>query len=410
MKKAKIASCEVFISAQDNGNVYAQTFYTSKTGLELLNLYSYEKLSDVLDVAFVRYSVDNGKTWSQPIEWKTLEKQNNGWMLRFFSCGYVDVTDRFFMFVNEGTYPKPDITPGNCYRHIRYMVSDDGGKTFYLNEPVIHKGNEFDEAHPLPHIWIGKNECVIGDMGCCPITLSDGTILMPFHLSRLDEENKKLYTPYDGLDHFWSSAVLLGRWTSDGKLEWEMSQPIWGDSKYVTLGLFEPTISELDGDKILMIMRGSNHSRPDLPAYRWMSISNDGGRSFSEPVPWRYDNGELFFSPSSMSQLLSLSDGRLLWIGNISERNCNGNNPRYPLVLGEVDKQTGLLIRDSVTLIDTKREDENQGVSLSNFYARQDRQTKELVLHIWRYAAKGPASEPVNYADSLIYRIDVGKQ
>lgn len=408
MKKANVISSDVFIRSKGQGNVYAQSFYTGKSGLDLISFHAYETISDVLNISFVRYSQDNGRTWSEPVEWKTMEKYKDGWILRSFSCGYADPSDRFLVFVSEGIYPAPKLVRGNRFRSIRYMASGDGGRTFRVNAPVIHKGEEFDTIHPLPHIWIGKNECAIGDMGCCPISLKDGTILMPFQFSRLNNKGE-LFCPHEGTDHFWSSAVLLGQWTSDGELEWEMSQPLWGDSEKVTMGLFEPTIAKVDDGQVLMILRGSNRGRPNLPAHKWMTISRDGGRTWPEPVPWTYEDGSLFFSPSSMSQLLHLSNGRLVWIGNISEKNCNGNEPRYPLVFGEVDLKTGLLIRDSVSIIDTRGEEDHPEMSLSNFHAREDRETGDVILHMWRYAINGAADDPNNYSDSLIYRIDPGR-
>ncbi len=137
-----------------------------------------------------------------------------------------------------------------------------------------------------------------------------------------------------------------------------------------------------------MFMRGSNDRSPDLPAYKWMSISNDSGHSWSLPVPWTFTDGMPFFSPSACSQLVCHSSGRVFWIGNISEHNAKGNSPRYPIVVGEVALDSGLLIRDTLRGIDDRRDGESSRLTLSNFYAREDRATGELLLHLTRLFAK----------------------
>jgi len=70
------------------------------------------------------------------------------------------------------------------------------------------------------------------------------------------------------------------------------------------------------------------------------SVSNYGGETWTKPEPWCFEDGELFFSPSSMSSLFKHSSGRCLWAGNISKENCKANNPRRPLVIAEVNAKT----------------------------------------------------------------------
>ena len=125
-------------------------------------------------------------------------------------------------------------------------------------------------------------------------------------------------------------------------------------------------------------------------------------------MPWTYEAGEAFFSPSSCSQLLQHSSGRLLWLGNISPHNPQGNSPRYPLVIGEVNRDTGLLIRDSITAIDDRREGEHESMHLSNFYAREDRATGDIILYCSRLFANRKPDAPLDWtADALQYRISI---
>jgi hypothetical protein len=90
-------------------------------------------------------------------------------------------------------------------------------------------------------------------------------------------------------------------------------------------------------------------------------------------------------------------------MGNLNAQNSRGNRPRYPIILGEVDLNSGLLVRDSVTAIDDRRESESDQLTLSNFYTREDRETGDLLLHMPRFFANG--REPGFSADLLLQRI-----
>jgi hypothetical protein len=160
-------------------------------------------------------------------------------------------------------------------------------------------------------------------------------------------------------------------------------------------------------------MRGSNEimtSRtPDssavkdgLGGHKWHSVSEDNGKTWSTPDVWRFDNGETFYSPSACSQLLNHSNGKLYWIGNITPENPFGNRPRYPLVYGEVNHNSGLLIKESVRIIDTKNDEDNEEMTLSNFTAHEDRETGEIVFYMPRLFAKERGDWT---ADLLIYKI-----
>jgi hypothetical protein len=103
---------------------------------------------------------------------------------------------------------------------------------------------------------------------------------------------------------------------------------------------------------------------------------------FTSALPWTFDDGQPFFSPSSMSALFRHSNGRCFWAGNLSERNCQGNSPRWPLVIAEVDPQSLRLIRSSLLTVDTEGpEDKSQGrLNISHLTLIEDRETRETIL------------------------------
>jgi hypothetical protein len=166
-------------------------------------------------------------------------------------------------------------------------------------------------------------------------------------------------------------------------------------------------LAELADGRLLMVLRGSNDRQPALPGYRWVAFSHDRGWTWTAPVPWTYANGGGFFSPASCSQLLTHSSGRIFWLGNLTPENPRGNRPRYPFVVGEVDRSSGLLIEGSVRVVDDRRPGDSADLALSNFSAREDRVTGEIVLHLTRLFARLQDERRDWTADAEIYRIAV---
>ncbi len=243
---------------------------------------------------------------------------------------------------------------------------------------------------------------MIGDMPCRPLAVRGGRILVPVSFTRLDA-NGAVYNP-TGAYTYHDSGVLIGRWRNARDLEWEMSAALQADPARATRGMDEPTLANLAGGRILCVLRGSNDKRPELPSYRWHSFSNDGGRTWTPPEPWRYaEGGEPFFSPSACSQLLDHPNGKLYWLGNITPVNPRGNRPRYPFVMGEVDRRSGLLQRATLRTIDDRGPDDDPLLTLSNFFAREDRVTGGVALHMTRLVAAADGWR----GDALLYRIAI---
>jgi len=267
--------------------------------------------------------------------------------------------------------------------YLRYRVSSDGAKTWKFDEPIVQTGR-YNQSHPFDDVWIGTNSIFLGDLGCIPIATRSGHILVPAQITVAGPDGK-LWNPMGGYT-YTEVLVLRGTWGSGQRLRWKASARVAGDPKRTTRGVIEPTLAEFRDGRILMVMRGSNGGKADpsfkLPSYRWFSVSRDDGKTWSTPEPWTYDDGQPFFSPSAMSTLLKHSSGRCFWIGNLTEENCQGNLPRWPVVIGEVNPKSLKLVRDSVLVVDTQLEaDKSQGrLDLSHFKVLEDRKTKEIVL------------------------------
>ena len=244
---------------------------------------------------------------------------------------WIPETERYLEFWNEGVLPTDDPREGLKQLNIYYSL--DGVK-----HQVIQQGKEFDARHPLPGVYTGKNCVMLGDVPSLPITLKDGSILLPAQITPLDADGK-LYNPGGGYT-YTDVAILHGRWKGK-QLQWRMAELIKGDPARSTRGMIEGTLATLADGRLMVVMRGANDRKGELPGYRWISYSRDGGWHWTAPVPWTYTSGDSFYSPSSCSQLLRHSNGKLYWLGNISRTNPRVDLPRYPFYVGEVDQNTG---------------------------------------------------------------------
>jgi hypothetical protein len=386
---------EVFLRSPAKGvAVMGFSYYTQRTGGEMISVEQRWSRSDTIDVAYLRRSHDYGKTWSAPEERATGEKRPNGMLRRHLRAGFVDPhTGRFLEFWNEGILPTDNPLEGMQQWNLFYRVE---GKMYQ----VIQSGAEFGPRHPLPGIYTGKNTVMLGDTPSVPLALKNGAILLPVDTTALNPDGS-LYNPTGGYT-YTDAVVLIGAWKG-ARLEWRMAQPVKGDPQRCTRGMDEPTLAELADGRLIMVMRGSNDTNPALPGYRWISYSSDMGQTWTQPKPWTWSAGEPFYSPSSCSQLLPHPNGKLYWLGNISRENPRGNRPRYPFYICEVDRDSGLLIRDRLRLVDDRQPGESDLLTLSNFYAREDRQTGGIALHMTRLFAF-----PSGWVgDAMLYRIEL---
>ena len=244
----------------------------------------------------------------------------------------------------------------------------------------------------------------MGDLASRPIFLADGTLLLPLMIPTAGPDGN-YYNPGGGYTYS-DVGVMRGRWAADGRhMEWELSQRISIDPALSTRGMDEGTLAVLADGRILLVLRGSNNKKPHLPGRRWVSYSGDQGRTWSKPEPWTYSSGENFFSPAASSQLITHSSGRIFWLGNIAPGPTDGNRPRYPMIIGEVDRRTGLLDRRSVRSVDDRQPGESTLLQIASPNAREDRETGDILVNLTRW---GELSSPTVYnwtANAYLYRI-----
>ncbi len=265
-----------------------------------------------------------------------------------------------------------------------YRVSTDGGATFDRERPIVQQGDEYSPMHPNKYVFVGKNG--FETSGGWINRLSNGKILFPFCFAPLDESGKQ-YNPVGGFT-FSYVACLIGTWNEAGDdVLWDVSQDIQISGDLSSRGVNECAPMELKTPgHVLIVSRGGN--APDTgtqKACHWKTLSTDYGKTWSEYTPFTFDTGEEFYSPSSFGNAIrSSKTGKAYWVGNISRTKPDGNSPRYPLVIGEIDEETLSLRKKTVTIIDDRKEDDPSGLQLSNFGLIEDPKTGQIMLTLNR--------------------------
>ena len=347
--------------------------------------------------SFHRTSADNGRTWSEwvtdfndeeggrrgkvpgskegdellgggapglydPISGWTLGVGSTFYYLRGHDAGYFDYWDK-----------GEDNIRTHAYLYIRRPDGREEARLIELEEG----GADYDPANPRNPAFLDKNRAMAADL----MRLPDGDLA--FHLF----PTVRLACKMAGADVnavFPScpdlhSALAVARlhWDPDkGDYNMTISNAIMLSDLQSSRCVMEPQSQILPDGRWLIVFRGSNaqsevwHTRtdPTTPGFKWYVLSQDGGRTFCPPMPWHFDTREVVYSSASTSSFYRHpGNGKLYWIGNIMDdpRTIHGNNPRWPLVIGEVNEQYACLIRDSLTVIDTLREDERT-TELSN--------------------------------------------
>ena len=273
--------------------------------------------------------------------------------------------------------------PRRLYNHSFIRTSADGGKSFGPPQLLRYEqGAGFDPKNVLNRSFLTNNTAYPGQS---ILRHSDGSLIVPVCNVRIpahveDQPLGRTVWPTEGTS---GGLCFVGRWT--GKTyEWKAGKPVWLPRETAYNGLLEPDVAELKDGRVLMVFRVTKYK--DGPAYKWFSVSADGGFSFTQPQPFGYSDGGRFYSTSTFHRLFrSSKTGRLYWIGNIApEKPTNPGHPRYPLIIAEVDETTMGLQKETVTQIDTRRPGEGKMMQLSNFWLSEHSRTHELEIYLTR--------------------------
>jgi hypothetical protein len=192
------------------------------------------------------------------------------------------------------------------------------------------------------------------------------------------------------------------------EIVWHLGQPLNIAPEVSSRGLNENSLFQLAGGRIAAVCRGDNSAFPEKPGYKWLSFSGDEGETWSVPVPWPATGGEPIESGSNGSALFrSIKNGQLYWMGNLALRGerAQGNWPRSPLVIVEVQEEPFALKRDTIFAVDERGYNDSPRVQMSNFRFYQDRETGDVVIFLTRYGERSEKDWMV--ANYYRYRVEM---
>ena len=414
---------EAIVPASGEGfcvDVYEQ--YTHAHGLRRARHIMKVAESDFWNGHKIQYSEDNGRTWGPEEDaygedftvapdgsWELL---NHDYFLDVYNPAhrhFVGIRlERIFLGGRDKGYATYwEGRPGykdHCYVVVRREVGGQPDIRLIRYED----GPELDPVNPLNEAYLSKNFADFSKL----CVAKNGDILFPIgvpasvccRMLGLDVREVFPSSP----DIFHGVIVCRGVWNG-AFYDLTFSRPVVISDLASSRGLLEPTIAELENGRIVVICRGSNvqskewrtRIEPGTPGFKWWFWSDDGGKIFTQPAPWHFDDGEVIYSSATPSYFIrSGRNGKLYWIGNITSYRIVGNYPPWPLQIVEVDEKHGTAKKTSLAVIDTKRDWEHDEVQLSNFYLLDDRESGNLELWLMKYGQ-------YSYADA--YRADTWK-
>lgn len=387
----RLRSRELF-RRHDNGRPVINGFVTYVSNNEPIIMLrtGYEDYSDAYDDFSDCVSFDNGRTWTDP-ELRLKSCDIEGSRVRYAEPAalFDPATEKLIAITDRILHPRDELDVDARYA----LVLD-------TYDPALNKWSgltplEFDHPYGVALSF------------CSPIKTSTGRLVFPAQTHLTGDDGKPLH--YKGC---WSPAGVimhvLGDYRSDGSIEWKLSSPVVPNLENTSRGFYEPAVAEIRDGRLAMILRGDNSMFPERPGYKWLSLSEDNGETWSEPVPLPCDEGDPIESSSTGSALFrSIKTGKLYWMGNlcIHGRRPNGNYPRTPLVVAEVREVPFALKRGTITVIDQRAAHEPEEVQMSNFRFYQDRENGDLVVFLTRYAEV--SAKDWKRADYYRYRVEM---
>ena len=409
---------EVYVErAGERSAACVSVHYVGK-GLRREESLSFETQSDWSEGHRIRTSEDNGRTWS---DWELLHQE---WPVKDgfskeespFALCHDPASGKDIRFVfqriligkgDEAIARSWKTAERTYFDHNFWQVSDDEGRTWgELRQFRYEDGDGYD-----PENWGNpgylRTNLMYGSYAA--VATREGTIVYPAAEVPVRITDRGASETVDGI------LCFIGKWDSgESAYEWEVSEPIYVPHRISGRGLMEPSVAQLSDGRILLSMRGSNIVAPptregtvECPGRKWMTLSEDGGHTWSLVTDLRYASGERFHSPSAFDKLLRHNrTGKLYWFGNITPLPPDGNRPRYPLYVAEVEEAIPALKKETLTVIDDRDpEKDSDQVQFSNFSVFENRETGEIELYMTRFGERAVdwrAADAYKYTIALL--------
>lgn len=418
---------------KDYGLEHFNQWYDGKEGVILRERKSIMDSSDHSAGSWERVSRDNGRTfgeWVKDEEYHTSafqgenERQIWGGKAAVWNHVHKHYVRLFLDTIWQGGHEKayaalwgksdPSLFAQHSYLGVRLegeeeriqLVRYEEGAEFDPENWCDSAFFQYNKSHPNLRLIVEENGDILFALSasirtCCKMAGKDV---------------EAIYPSYPDQPH----AIMIIRGIFDGeKYRFEPGRPIVISDILSSRGLTEPAIARLESGRIVVVMRGSNtfpkawdkkRINPHTPGFKWFSYSDDNGKTFTDPMPWFFENGEAVYSSATISHIVkSEKNGKHYWIGNLTPpETIDGNYPRWPLNIMEIDETYGFGKKETIQVIDTVREGESDQVQLSNFSILQNRETKNIELMLTKVGQFRFKPEDTHFkGEAWKYEIDV---
>jgi len=302
--------------------------------------------------------------------------------------------------------------------HCYLLVRKDGEIEVTRQLVKFEAGDEYDPNNIRNFRYLDHNQAYFGKAKIA----ANGDVLFPIGANiaaccRILGLNVKDVFP--SCPQLMAGMILVRAIWDEKAQKYKMtfSKPVVITDLESSRAVCEPTVAELKSGRIIVVIRGSNvqfnnwNTRidPKMPGFKWYTYSDDGGKTFSPIMPWHFDTREVVYSSATISELIRPEkSNNLYWIGNITDpAMTDGNYPRWPLYICEVDERLGILKKNTLTLIDTKREGEFEKLQLSNFSILEDRETGNLEVRLAKVGQYDFDGKSIYHCESWEYIIEL---
>lgn len=405
-------------------------WYADDKSLKLFEKREVASEIDFFNGKFIRESDDNGKTWSEYRDvyaedfikvGDTDEILRVGFDPYFYDSASGNIVTcglfRYFIGGHITAYRKFWREGGDDCKDHCYLVYRRPDGTVKQQLIAFEDGEDYDPENPRNPKFMNNNLCYFSNIQIA----SNGDLLFPIGAdirSCCRILGVSVEDVFPSCPQIMCGVILVrAHWDAENeKYEFTYSKPVVINDLQSSRGVEEPCVCELSSGRILIVFRGSNVRRdawnprisPFAPGFKWYLYSDDGGKTFTPAMPWHFDTREVVYSSATLSTFFQSSKtGKTYWIGNITDpTKIYANYPRYPLVICEVDDVHACLKKDTLTIIDTRREGESEFTELSNFTLFENRETGNLEVRLSKIKQIAETEEKYSpYSETWTYEI-----
>jgi hypothetical protein len=303
--------------------------------------------SDVFGQVYWSRSLDNGQTWTLPLQIASLGRQMHEDGIEEGTCDvvpdYHKNTNKVLAIGHNVYYKNNVLTRPYENRYPVYVVGDENGN--------------WSDRKELS--WDHPETSGIYTCGCAQrITLDNGNIILPLSFGPKERKDRKVCTVLCSFDGDNLTVIESGNTL---KLA-------------VNRGLLEPTLA-FNNKRYYMTIRAEDDRG-------YVTVSDDG-LVWREKRVWCWEDGEPLIMSTTQQRWINHSDGLFLVYTRRAKHNVNVMRWRAPLYIAQVDTEKLCLIRSTekvvLPLIGDGINDPDHVARMGNFHAVNASQNESWV-------------------------------